>query len=530
MLKKLTLSGVKSFEDEATLICAPITIVTGSNSSGKSSLFQVLRLLAQLIEDKKVDKTFVRMNGKRVQQGSFRDWSTNHEERPIWIHLEYLPIESFPGPKGISSHLKVSLEKGGTAPSSARLVWVAWEGWIATQDAADGSAEHFIAHVITDVPKGEEIVEKLLDVLDGGSGQDSGSSEVANEAAIALGLIEPAVASSGKPRLPYQAYFALLDSNKEEIVSKEGVTASVSGLMPDEISDVALDTYIGRPRRSTLGVTLANALKTDRVELISSGLSWSPSKCVDGLAASIFHLGPLRAEPRMVYSGPRPQAITDIGSRGERSVLVLAEYGDEFIVSPVRGEQDEQSGKLTLRDELVYWAERIGVVSSIDVGQQSKFGAELTVSAVFSSEKREANVATDLTNVGIGVSQVLPVLVLCLAAEPGETVLLEQPELHLHPAVQSRLADFFAACALSGRQILIESHSQHLINRFRLLVARGVLNAEDHVSVNFIERDKFGSKMIHIEIDSSGGLDRWPKGFFDETENALEELLNVRLG
>ena len=74
------------------------------------------------------------------------------------------------------------------------------------------------------------------------------------------------------------------------------------------------------------------------------------------------------------------------------------------------------------------------------------------------------------------------VLVLCLASPPGSVLLLEQPELHLHPAVQSKIADLIAACALSGRQIIVETHSEHLINRLRLLVAQGALDPQQHIS------------------------------------------------
>ncbi|WP_162528596.1 AAA family ATPase [Mycolicibacterium sp. CBMA 361] len=84
----------------------------------------------------------------------------------------------------------------------------------------------------------------------------------------------------------------------------------------------------------------------------------------------------------------------------------------------------------------------------------------------------DANLDLDLTSVGTGVSQVLPVLVMCLQAPPGSLLLIEQPELHLNPAVQQKLADFLLAIAASGRQLLVETHSDYLITRLRLRTAK----------------------------------------------------------
>src|SRR5580698_5246676 len=85
----------------------------------------------------------------------------------------------------------------------------------------------------------------------------------------------------------------------------------------------------------------------------------------------------------------------------------------------------------------------------------------------------------DLTNVGVGVSQVLPIVVMCLLAPVDSTMILEQPELHLHPAVQARLADFFLSIAKAGKQCIVETHSEYLINRLRL---RSVQAMDDELS------------------------------------------------
>ena len=135
-----------------------------------------------------------------------------------------------------------------------------------------------------------------------------------------------------------------------------------------------------------------------------------------------------------------------------------------------------------------------------------------------------------LTSVGVGVSQLLPVLVLCLLAEPGSVILLEQPELHLHPALQQRLADFFIAMVRSGRQLIVETHSEYMVSRLR---RRIVEDPDDELlgmsKVIFAERDRETglSSYREVELSPYGAIEEWPAGFFDQ---AAEEERAIIMG
>jgi predicted ATPase len=126
------------------------------------------------------------------------------------------------------------------------------------------------------------------------------------------------------------------------------------------------------------------------------------------------------------------------------------------------------------------------------------------------------------------VSQVLPILVLALLADPGSTLIFEQPELHLHPRVQTRLADFFVSLATLDKQCLVETHSEYLINRLRFLAA---VAEDDNVSLStllyFVERDKAHSHYRPIRINQFGVIDDWPSGFFDESEELAASILKA---
>jgi predicted ATPase len=123
---------------------------------------------------------------------------------------------------------------------------------------------------------------------------------------------------------------------------------------------------------------------------------------------------------------------------------------------------------------------------------------------------------------------VLPVVVTCLLAAPGSLILLEQPELHLHPAAQQRLGDFLLACARSGRQLVVETHSEYVLSRLRLRVAEdeAVLGA---LAVYFGEQRDDVSEFRQVPLNEFGGIDEWPIGFFDQAAAESRKILEAAL-
>src|ERR1019366_5707984 len=111
------------------------------------------------------------------------------------------------------------------------------------------------------------------------------------------------------------------------------------------------------------------------------------------------------------------------------------------------------------------WLLYLGVAESVVTVDKGKLGHELKVVPPGLTQ------AHDLTHVGVGVSQVLPILVMCLLADPDTTLVFEQPELHLHPRVQTLLGAFFLSMGVLGKQCVLETHSEYLINRLRFRAA-----------------------------------------------------------
>jgi predicted ATPase len=132
------------------------------------------------------------------------------------------------------------------------------------------------------------------------------------------------------------------------------------------------------------------------------------------------------------------------------------------------------------------------------------------------------------TNVGFGLTYVLPIIVAVLSARPGTLLLVENPEAHLHPRGQRRIGELLASAASGGVQIVVESHSDHALNGIRLAVHSGALEPA-HVAIHFFSRTERAGQTHLIRssptIDRNGRLSDWPDGFFDEWDSALAELL-----
>lgn len=235
------------------------------------------------------------------------------------------------------------------------------------------------------------------------------------------------------------------------------------------------------------------------------------------LGGGTHYIGPLRKAPGSTPEIGLDLVPHDVGKRGEFTADLLAIQGTGTIGLPMPG-----NSASTIDDVLRSWVADLGLVADIKaVGSR---GSTIEV------KPHGLESFFPLSSVGIGVSQLLPVLVLCLLAEPGSVILLEQPELHLHPAVQQRLADFFIAMVRSGRQLIVETHSEYMVSRLR---RRIVEDPDDELldlaKVVFAERDRETglSSYREVELSPYGAIEEWPAGFFDQ---AAEEERAIILG
>ena len=245
-------------------------------------------------------------------------------------------------------------------------------------------------------------------------------------------------------------------------------------------------------------------------------------------SSSFRYLGPLRDAPKPLYPLYPSDEPYDIGLKGEHTVFVLELHKKNevrYVPSSVFANDDMKMEPVigTLESALSDWLKYLEVAESLESATLGKQGQ--VVKAVTKNSEKEH----ELNHVGVGVSQVLPILVAGLVSNRDSTLVFEQPELHLHPRVQSLLADFFLSMILSDRQCLIETHSEHLINRlrYRIAEASSSVKLEEDVKVYFVEKGENGSSFKRIEINEYGAISNWPRGFFDQSQEDIQNTLKA---
>lgn len=245
-------------------------------------------------------------------------------------------------------------------------------------------------------------------------------------------------------------------------------------------------------------------------------------------ASSFKYLGPLRDAPKPLYPLAPAADPNDVGLRGEHTAAILELHKNKKIhyipslnfKDPVI---DHKTVTRTLEAAVIDWLQYLGVASSVQSRDQGKLGHELKV-ALSNSDS-----AHDLTHVGVGVSQVLPILVMCLLAEKDSTLVFEQPELHLHPKVQTLLGDFFLSMALCNKQCIVETHSEYFIDRLRFRIAAAPPEKElnSQTKIYFVEKPSQVSKFREVVINEYGAISDWPEGFFDQSQQQAEDILRA---
>jgi predicted ATPase len=231
------------------------------------------------------------------------------------------------------------------------------------------------------------------------------------------------------------------------------------------------------------------------------------------LSEKIKYLEPLREEPKAFYSyasggGVNPQI--PLGPKGEH--LAQALYDATPRVYPLPNKLDNKE-RIPLIKAVNAWLPELGLEGSVEVKPQGRQGFFLTVGDHV------------LPMLGTGISQVLPVLALCLIARRGDLILLEQPELHLNPSIQQKLAEFLLNMSRAERQIVVETHSEYMVTRLRLLQAKDS-KLKSFVKLLFVEKSAdLGTQYREVVSNSFGEILEWPKGFFDQASNDVRELV-----
>jgi hypothetical protein len=237
---------------------------------------------------------------------------------------------------------------------------------------------------------------------------------------------------------------------------------------------------------------------------------------VQGLAfdiRKIIHLPGLRGNPERTYP------VTAVGETYQGT---FQEYTASIIAS-WRSQKNQRELEAVGKD-----MERLGLTWKVSAVRQNDTAVELQVGRLPHAVRRGAQDLVSIADVGLGVSQTLPVLVALRVAEPGQMVFLEQPEIHLHPRAQVALAEILADAANRGVLVVAETHSSLLLQGIQTLVAEGKLSP-DKVSLNWFKRSEQDgmTEVVEGHFDKAGAFGDWPEDFDDVSLKAEARYLDA---
>jgi energy-coupling factor transporter ATP-binding protein EcfA2 len=537
--------GVADFKSIATAALAPrrLTVLTGANSSGKSSLLQALLFFAQSFGEPSVV-----INGDLVRLGEGSDVIRDQADS-VTLELRYSADEVDEPAQGMANNRALHLTLDSPSVRSG-LVASAMSLWV------DGVC--LLDVVRTDVPAGIQLVpgEQLL----GTKSSDADSDIFVVIAGVTPTRLAYRITTQALSKLVYgtlertgrgrlnmlsiiisqceaPSELVALNVLRDRFAADEIIPESDPQLQLifDRVAEfIAPDGWMTTPIALTLGVVHSfGGFRFAQSDYLPERPHQVVSEIADALdraqrlAAATTYLGPLRDDPRVAYPLGHTVGGLPVGEKGEFTAAYLLDNATERIAF---SGPDGRTRSGSLAEAVKEWCHYLGIADEIKVDPMGKLGHQLLLEV--------AGHLRDPTAVGVGASQLLPVVALVLGAPSQALILLEQPELHLHPKVQSRLADFFVL-ARSDVRLVIETHSEYLLTRLRVRIAQGTLAPND-VAVLFASQQPVSddaelsryTEFRDLTLDELGDFDLWPVNFFDSLDDdavALAEAVAARV-
>lgn len=548
MIDTLELENFRAFGEKTIIPLAPITLLFGQNSAGKSSILHALNLLKQTQESRQQGIALLpRAEDAICDLGSFRELVYDHDpERTVSIGIGQKATK---GPRrwlkelgadrsdwfGLTYEFEQPSGSAEIALSSLKLFQTDFDTELATfktraasnKEAATILRRFFFMASRSRSDPGARAKLRVADCVSVSESAELWGSlflawkDAAADVVDALNESRKRLQFSRQQRLEFEE-------------ADEDVPLNVEKAYEEAIefysSDFSQKQYVQRIVQGLKGTTIA-----------LSGQHLFASRFVEGGLPEFEALDdrPGRRKP----GGPRlpfpnlGMALMDVGSEVSRNLGALFPMGP-FRRPPERwyiftGTSPEDVGYkgqllpdfLFRQPDLVlranHWLERLEVGYQLKIQPVGKGSSDLFEMRLRDTRRgKEVDVA--LSDVGFGISQLLPFLVQSLAAN-DQIISIEQPEVHIHPRLQADLGDLIAATIGDpyNHQFIIETHSEHLMLRLQRLVRDGRLSKDD-VSVIYVSRGENGSEAQRLHLDEEGDfIDEWPGGFFPERRREL---------
>ncbi len=439
MLTNIRLRNFKAFKDTGNIHIAPLTVLTGPNSSGKSAIIRAMMALRQTVENRDLDTAFV-PTGEYVDLGTFEDIAFKHD------------VES-------SVRIEIASRWYSGANHPEDLVALPNPQWV----------DLSVSLALAKFPSIDRIY--LAD------------------SKIVLG---PEWLTLNKKS---ESGHQLGQSYRTTVKSPSGGSLTTETLASSNIAKFHVVPQVKVP---DVAATFGGA-KGPKISRTFERRMWAASQArVAGDAASqefssLHYVGPLRESPRRMYlsTGETPR---EVGAAGELGPAVLWSASQSNLLDT---------------EQLSEWCRRMGLALKVSLARLSGGFFRIMIADL------HTGVEVSLPDVGVGTSQLLPILIQGLIAPQGATILLEQPEIHLHPRVQAELADFLIEVTRRDVGVIVETHSEHLVTRLQRRTAEETLNP-DTLNLYYVTPSVDGSKIELVQINEYGQIPSAPEGFFEE--------------
>lgn len=252
-----------------------------------------------------------------------------------------------------------------------------------------------------------------------------------------------------------------------------------------------------------------------------------PPEAFSGCPRAFTYLCAERLGPRgNSDASPQPASELEVGVRGEYCAQILESLGDKPIEDTNREHPNrDRSVPNLLKYEVERWLSEIARPVEIDA---TRYPGSKVFTLRFRTPGGEWVLAP---NMGFGLSYALPIILAGLTAKSGGLLIVENPEAHLHPAGQSRMGVFLGWLASRNVQVIVETHSDHVLNGVRLAIGEFNYLRGEQATVHFFESSASNAPIVHkLEFTSIGGISHWPRGFFDQYQIDVALLGRIRRG
>ena len=527
MLHALELENFKAFGKRARIPFAPITLIFGENSAGKSTILQALYLLKQTQERRDAgDLLLARTPNHIVDLGSFQEMLFDHDlSRTLSIRVETSVDKKDPF-RLSSIEDKMAIEFSFKRPPFDQEVL------LDRIEIYDGkSSKRFAKFEPWDRTEISRAFQRRPGFFRDSRGLPISISE--------LDAVKCAWVTEESEH--WEREFEWCSKNKEDILNQlkdelEDMKHAIEGLQEDNDSlseeinpsedsikffspELDLKPYISRRRDEEMDTVLGiqgcfpvgimyrkeNPMRHlrfplrrqyDRILFDVAQLAIVAGRALEQTLEALFPISPFRIPPERLYTfrGTTPQ---NVGYQGDLLPDLLLRRPE-------------------LVKETNEWLKRLDIGYKLEVKSIGDDSGDLFAVRLIDTRRKEP-VSVALPDVGFGISQLLPFIVQSLVSEK-QIISIEQPEVHVHPRLQADLGDLLAEAIQEPRQnrFIIETHSEHLILRLQRLVRNKQITPED-VSVIYVSRGSEGAKAERLHLDEDGDfIDEWPGGFFSE--------------